>query len=115
MSYIRDGYVFVSSSKKMGRKGYGHIGQCVFIVGKNKNIQFKSILFPQEYWGKRIRLKVEVIKDENGMPKTEDKLFSVSDMLIIKRKAYKEAYGNGYRNGYRAGTLMGRLENEKVN
>lgn len=97
MSYIRDGYVFVTSSKKAGRKGYGHVGQCVFIVGKNKDVQFKSIKFPKIYWGQRIRLKVEVLDDKNGMPKSEEeKIFTVSDLKIVKEEAYKKGYVHGY-------------------
>lgn len=96
MSYIRDGYVFVSPSKKVGRKGYGHVGRCVFLVGKNKDVQFKNIKFPKIYWGQRIRLKVEVLEDKNGMPKPEEKIFTVEDLKIIKEEAYRKGYSHGY-------------------
>ena len=93
MSYIRDGYVFISQSKKSGRKGYGHVGQCVFLIGQYKFVQFKNITFPSQYWGKRVRLKVEVVDDKNGMP--HPKKYSEKDVELIRGLAYQEGYRKG--------------------
>lgn len=96
MSYIRDGYVFVSRSTKAGRVGYGHAGRCIFLIGRTKRaISLRNVLFPQKYWDKRIRLKVEVIDDDTGMPDCEEKEYSKADMEKIKMKAYQDGYRKG--------------------
>lgn len=94
MSYIRDGYLFISPGRKDN-----NLGRCVYLVNSSKRISFKNIKFPKEYHGKRVRLKVEILPDNEGMPKKKEKTYTKEEMLQIKKKIY----GKGYRKGFQAG------------
>lgn len=104
MAYIRRGYIF---SSKRGRSGRGRVsgkylkeGQCVWIVKYNDtgchiSIGNGSIVFPKDFAGKRVRLKVEFLEDDGGMPQ--------ETQLKITKKELRELLKKEFLRGFRSG------------
>lgn len=89
MSYILKGYIFSSKAKKPLKKSYGQ-GRCVFIG--RPYLYFGKINISSEYIGKRFRVKLELIGEQEGMPKNQ---LTDRELLEIVSKARKEGYAQG--------------------
>ena len=85
---------------KVSKEKYVSSGQCVWLVKNNDscgniNIGIGSIIFPKKFIGKRVRLKVEFIGDDEGMVKEV--------LLKMTKKELRELLKKEYLRGFRSG------------
>jgi len=104
MAYVRRGYIF-AGIKGRGRvsKKYLKEGQCVWIVKYNDSSCFisignGSIVFPKEFAGKRVRLKVEFIADDEGMPKETPLNITKKELRELLKKEFLRGFRHGKKN-----------------